>query len=555
MAKSEQFKFRRTDQIGALDAQQDGIFLPHCFVDIGDLNVLRDCQDPRRVIVGRTGSGKTALVRQIVDTAQRVSVLQPEQLALNYISNSTILRFVHTLGVKLDPFFRLLWRHVLIVEIIRAHSSIVSQDSKRNFVERFFERFSAKPLQATKYERAIQYLEKYGGEFWQDTEHRIKEVTSTVEKDIKAAVTIPSGALLSMEAEAGRHLSTEERQEVITRAQNVVNRIQVRELTEMLEVLDAILDDPQQRYYVVVDRLDEDWVDDRFRYGLIRALIETVREFHKVRYAKVIITLRLDLLDRVFNATRDPGFQQEKYESELLRVKWTRESLTKVLDLRINHLVKRSYTTKPLSHRDVLPARIGKQATIDYLLDRTLMRPRDLIHFFNECIQQADDKPVITERALRVAEGEYSRGRLKSLADEWFAEFPNLLVLIDLFKNRPLIFELRSISDTAIEDFCLQSLAQGRFKADDQVSAAASDVIDRRISAQEFLLNAVELLYRIGLLGLKLDALQPIMWSIDGRRSISTAEISSSTKIQIHRCFWRVLGVSDRAVDENDEPL
>src|SRR4029079_12535537 len=124
-----------------------------------------------------------------------------------------------------------------------------------------------------------------------------------------------------------KSLSHEEKSELIERAQTVVNQIQARELIGMVALLDEILDDPQQQFYVVIDRLDEDWVDDRLRYGLIRALLETVREFHKVQNAKVIVALRLDLVDRVFSRTRDAGFQEEKFEGEMVRVNWTKESL------------------------------------------------------------------------------------------------------------------------------------------------------------------------------------------------------------------------------------
>ncbi len=119
MGTRSEFVFRRHDQIGALDARQDEAFLSQCFVDTGDLSVLLDCSDPRRVVVGRTGAGKTALLQRLAELAGRATLLPPEHLALNYVSNSTILSFVFGLGVKLDPFFRLLWRHVLVVELIK----------------------------------------------------------------------------------------------------------------------------------------------------------------------------------------------------------------------------------------------------------------------------------------------------------------------------------------------------------------------------------------------------------------------------------------------------
>lgn len=74
----------------------------------GDLDVLRDVTNPRRIVLGRTGSGKTALLMQFKSEEQdRVIAIKPESLALNYISNSNILNFVLDLGVSLDIFFRL----------------------------------------------------------------------------------------------------------------------------------------------------------------------------------------------------------------------------------------------------------------------------------------------------------------------------------------------------------------------------------------------------------------------------------------------------------------
>ena len=63
-----------------------------------------------------------------------------------------------------------------------------------------------------------------------------------------------------------------------------MNGVQIKELSDILDMMDDYLTDPQKRYYITIDRLDEDWVDDRLRLHLIRALIETVRDFQKVKY-------------------------------------------------------------------------------------------------------------------------------------------------------------------------------------------------------------------------------------------------------------------------------
>ena len=58
---ADKFRFRRHDNVGVADAENDYDFLVDCFVQTGDLDVLKNCGDSRRVVLGRTGAGKTAL--------------------------------------------------------------------------------------------------------------------------------------------------------------------------------------------------------------------------------------------------------------------------------------------------------------------------------------------------------------------------------------------------------------------------------------------------------------------------------------------------------------
>jgi hypothetical protein len=146
-----------------------------------------------------------------------------------------------------------------------------------------------------------------------------------------------------------------------------VNEVQIRELSDVIEMLADILNDQMKRYYVTIDRLDENWIEDQLRYRLIRALIETSRDFRKVRNAKIIIALRFDLVDRVFRLTRDAGFQEEKYETLFLDIVWSSQQLVDVLDTRIDYLVKQRYTDQVVTHKDLLPRSTGGKPTIEYM--------------------------------------------------------------------------------------------------------------------------------------------------------------------------------------------
>jgi len=542
---AQEYRFRNSDTVGVADAESDRTFLKECFIDTGQIDLLSDCLDHRRIVLGRTGSGKTALLNELSERLSTVITIKPESLALAYITNSTILQFVHSLGVNLDTFFKLLWRHVFTVEVIKAHFHLDSPNAKEGLVDWLRGVFSDKRRQ---HEKALAYLERWGSTFWEQTDYRIQELTTKFESDLEASIGLEV-PLSKMKLSGGETLSQEEKASVIQRARYVVNQVQIQELSYVLDLLNSILEDPKKRYYIVIDRLDEDWIDEKLRYQLIRALIETVRDFGKVQNAKIVIALRHDLIDRVIRLSRGPGFQEEKYESMYLDLNWSSDDLIRILDSRINKLVRRSYTKDLVTHKDLLPETINKYPTVNYLLERTLMRPRDVIMFFNACIRQARGSPIISPHMLKEAEGEYSRQRLRSLADEWIADYPDLMDFVDILKNRPSIFGVSEITDEQCFDLAVKLLEDGQNR-----EGELKDLL-RRIEVnpadiEPFRNWLVASFYRVSLVGLKLEAFEAVVWSNSGRRSISEAEIAPKTRVSIHPMFWRSLGINPQTTSE-----
>ena len=458
----KKFVFRSNQTIGAAQAELDEHYLSRCFVDTGDLQILKDCTDHRRILAGRTGSGKSALIAQLVETEDHAIQIQPDSLALTYISNSGVIGFFTEAGVKMDIFYKLLWRHVLIVEILKERFDIDNEAAKRSFFDVLWKLVPRN----RKYEAALDYLRQYGESFWKETEYRVREVTTTLEKQLEGSLAGTAFSTASLNLSAGRKLTEEQKQEVVQRVQEVVNRVQIAELARVMELLDEILAaDKQKKYFVVIDKLDEDRAEDRLLFRLIRALIETSLDFAKIHNVKVILAARSDLLDRVYRYTRYPsGFQEEKHRSSTLQLGWTKACLTELLDARIDFLVRDQYTTQLVTHKDILLAKIGKQDALSYMLDRTLMRPRDAIQFFNACIQQADGKATITQKAIRDAEGIYSRDRLRALADEWFGLYPNLFHIVNLLKRLFPIFAIEELTKAQLEENGMELLVAGQGK-------------------------------------------------------------------------------------------
>ncbi len=105
--------------LGATSAEDDDEFLHSCFIETSDLDQVLRQESPRSIIVGRTGSGKSAILRYVEEHRGNVIRLDPESLALNFISNSNIIQVFEKLNIKLDVFYQLLWRHILSVELIK----------------------------------------------------------------------------------------------------------------------------------------------------------------------------------------------------------------------------------------------------------------------------------------------------------------------------------------------------------------------------------------------------------------------------------------------------
>ena len=230
-------------------------------------------------MLGRTGSGKTALLQRLLNSSTRAIELSPQDLALNYVSNSNILQFFEEAGVSLEIFYILLWRHIITVALLKMKYQITDESKQFTFldtIKQYLKKDRSK-------ERAIKYMEDWGGHFWEETEYRTKEFTRKLETELKGNAKI-NLKYAELGAEGARKLSDEEKIEVREAGAKVVDGVQVKELHDVISLLgDDIFTDDSQPYYIVIDKLDEDWVGDRIKSKLIKALIESIKSFRKVR--------------------------------------------------------------------------------------------------------------------------------------------------------------------------------------------------------------------------------------------------------------------------------
>ncbi|MGH1402507.1 MAG: P-loop ATPase, Sll1717 family, partial [Acinetobacter tandoii] len=111
--------FNKNLRIGELDAEADSNLLDLCFIDNGYLNQLLDVNCPKSIVLGRTGSGKSALLYKLESSVSKFKRLDPHDISIKFLEHSDIINFFEALDIKLDLFYRMLWRHILILELIK----------------------------------------------------------------------------------------------------------------------------------------------------------------------------------------------------------------------------------------------------------------------------------------------------------------------------------------------------------------------------------------------------------------------------------------------------
>lgn len=532
------FRFKRGASVGEPDAESDLRLLDKCFTDTGYYEALVDCNNPQRIIVGRTGAGKSALIHRLKSQEENVIEIAPEELSLNFLSNSDILQTLSNAGVKLDIFYVLLWKHVFAVELLKAKFGLRTEEETRHWLTDILSCFRKKDQ--TK-ERALGYLRDWGNKFWEETEYRIKEVTEKLESNLKTQLGTDLD-ILRISAEGATREELQTRAEIVHKAQRVINDIQVKALSDVLKLLaDDVFEDPQQNYFVVIDKLDEGWIDDALRYRLIRALIETVRAFRAIPAVKIIVALRQDLIESVFEKTRDAGFQEEKYQSLFLQLRWDSKSLIEMLDRRVRELVREQYTSRSIGFRDLFPSNIGKVNSVDYIVPRTLLRPRDAIAFVNECLRRSEGKGSVTVQAIRDAEVDYATKRINSLTYEWLNHYPLLRVYLAPLERMPTNFKLSSITKERIDALALDLISAEEATVD-PVAIAASKYLNGQ-SMHGFVIAWTKALFHVGIVGIKPDGFTTQLWEYADDCAPTDGQIKPSSILYVHPMVWSRLGV------------
>lgn len=527
----------RDIRVGKNAAEEDEDLLYECFVGNSALSETLDVTRNASILSGRTGSGKSAIIQYITRT-KNAAFISPSEMAMTHIANSDILRFLHDIGADLNLFFQAVWKHALLVEFIRLRYKIRDEQQSQNWFSSIYDRVKGDKSKS----RAIEYLRDYAGSLWIEMDENLRQFTQSYEKKFQAELGIDVSKFAT-KAGYGANLSQQNKSEFIARVRKVMNSEQLQDLSRVITLLAERTDN--EKYYILVDHLDERWIDDSLKYRMINSLVEALTKFRTIRNLKVIVALRSDVIERSIQENADSGFQREKFRDYVVAIEWDEKKLKELIDKRIGLSFRRKYSPqRQVLFEDVFADKIRNQMPFDYVLERTLLRPRDLISFVNECFKLAENKSSISPSDVYAAETSYSQFRYEALVDEWRVAFPSLAAALEILRAKEVSFKLSGLDDGEVDHIALEAVGQGKGATDPLTrSAAAHCDTNTDYSRKQFVRTAAAVLYRVGAVGLKLSPDEPFMYSHRGRPIVGVQEVgdeASARVVKMLHSFFRI---------------
>jgi len=306
----------------------------------------------------------------------------------------------------------------------------------------------------------------------------------------------------------------------------------LEEIHNLLPALRSVLD--RRKVLVIVDELDRGWDSSEdakaFVSGLFQACV-SINGLHK--NLRVYVSLRQELYDDIPALYEDA----QKHRDLVETIHWSEDLLLELIAKRIRHSAQeRGYDPEMLRRASdstcwsAVFSGLTGQASFQYVMDRTLYRPREVIQFCSEALESARGRVKtlpLPHAALAKAERGYSEERAKDIAAEYRYQYTGLMNVFDVFRGRRPTFDRDDLLMLALE------LATGEIPT----RGTASWLTDREPD------DLVEILWQVGFL-----TAQPIGdTAFVGPHQAQHLNLAAVQHFQVHPLFRSYLGMQEPA--------
>ncbi|WP_429884369.1 P-loop ATPase, Sll1717 family [Geoalkalibacter halelectricus] len=422
------------------DSAERDVDLLSYFIDTESYDRL--ARKSKTIVIGRKGSGKSALRKKLEndfskDSDTHVINISPKYSSIRNILNEKSL----SEGFGEEIFFQHSWLRQMMLDSL----CLVGHRTKGKYASESLE---------------------FARQISRDLNRTSKDLVENI-SEILSRIKAKAGNL----GELGLHLEKELR--------NVAD-------VDSLEHHLKEIANSGAKLVIMVDDLDLGWDNSEISNNLLLGLLSASSYMKSVsQNIHVFIFLREDVYSILMEKTQ----HSDKYRN-VERIRWTKDGLISLLNERIRHNYRKNgekCADHPFEH--VFPVTVGTHNTDNWLVERTLSRPRELIQiarFYTEDVEGEEPQ----DDALKACEAAYSSWKLDDLCTEYSNQYPGLSDIFTYWKTKFFRYKYH-LSRADVEEMIFQIF--------DEVAVNAEwfNELIAKLDFQGFL----AILYEIGFLG------------------------------------------------------
>lgn len=474
--------------IGDTRAEQDHSFLDKAFYPTPEFKTLLECGF-RKIVVGRRGTGKSALFYQLERHFTSVPRLKLVTIAPTDAEMIGFRYFVRLFGDRqthLRAASNQAWEYALLNKILVA----IGDDY---------------------------HLRKMQG---------LEEAIATTKLWKSTGKTLTERMCRTLENKVDQTLPEEKR---------VANLARQLALDSLRDITKEALDISKMRAQILVDRLDEGYEPDAYGTSAINGLLYALNQIsHGIPAVHGVAFIRDNILRAIQRL--DPDYSRNT-EGDVLRLHWDENQLFNMVCARLR---------VALSSDEEQDLKVWKGATAHGLEGRdgfkrclrlTLYRPRDLIVLLNKAFYQAfahERKQVVADDVDASAK-EISSSRLDDLRKEYAEILPGLDGVIDCFSGGKASLTFGEVTAKIEKQMASQNLTQ----------AAA-----QFMAILKSPLEVVRVLYSVGFLGVWQDGSNSFVFCHDGKQP--EFSVTDGSRLLVHPCYWMSLNLYEAAISTEE---
>lgn len=421
---------RTSFDLGALAAERD-THLSRYYVG-RDRFVARalNVNDTASFFVAPKGVGKSAILEMVRQELKRTSspqspnpgtviTLSPSQLAISAFSNINITSPLLNDPNKKQWLYKSLWDYIFSTEI--GAREYVEDNAFIGFIMNFVR---------SRDERSIKKLMRLR----LDEKGNPEPISARFLKLIKEVeVSAKHEAVGQIAAKA-----------TLDHSQSGQNPFGQYELLGLIHhVATRIADTIKNRYYFLIDDLDNDWHNEPLQNELIAAMFSSLQKMCRPPHLKCIVAIQ----DRIF--TELPIEHKDKFRDFICRVDWEVELVQEMIDRRIKHII------------DIPPAKIWAgdglfpKDSFELIMQYTSGKPREAIRLVSLCLETAKrgGRRRVEPGDITYAAKVFSKERAEDIATELeyvYPSFHNLLRHFSGFQKEVRITRIQDAVDKCI---------------------------------------------------------------------------------------------------------